>query len=131
MAMPAMLLLIVSSLHYELISCTVYVDHVSRETGIVEILPGDALYSLDNNTRSYMLSNGNFVLQSRTDSSSSWIIRWQTGTYSDVITSGSPAFVVQGDRNLVVYTPAECNVCRSWQSDTAISCCSTYHLLPS
>ena len=76
-----------------------------------------------------MLSTGNYVLQSHSDSSSSWIIQWQTNSYSDLITTQNPSFVVQMDNNLVVNIPAGCSVCQSWQANQTTVCCATYHFI--
>ena len=112
------------------VTSTTYIDHVSAYFNTnFELLPNDEIYSLDNNTKFHMLNTGNFVLSSRADSSSTWIVQWYTGSYSDIITNWAPAFVIQVDENLVVYNPIDCNVCLDWHSDTASSPASTYHFV--
>ena len=108
-------------------SSTDYIDHISCNGSNFYLTPNDQLISLDGNTRLNMSSNGEWMLQSRTDSSSSWIKVWTTNSHSDTITSNLPDFVIQRDRNLVVYTPNGCGSCYGWQANIAAVCCATYH----
>ena len=76
----------------------------------------DTIYSLDNNTKITMQSDGDLVLYSRETVTSEWQFIWHTDTYNY---DGSTFFAVQKDRNLVVYTSTGCTNCRSWQANIA------------
>ena len=110
-------------------STTNYIDHVSCDGKVnFEMKPNDQLISLDGNTRLKMSNEGEWFLESRVNNSSSWVKVWSTYSYSDTITLGVPAFVVQADRNIVVYPGhGVCGSCHGWQADIHIPCCAIYH----
>ena len=126
--METMYSLLISTLllyyYLDTASTTNYTDHVSS---LFAFKPHDQLISLNGNTRLKMSNEGEWLLESRANYSSSWIKVWTTYSYSDTITSGRPAFVVQGDMNLVVYNPTSCGECRGWSSGTWDKLITTYH----
>ena len=119
------ILLIDYFVYLQSISSTDYTDHVSCIESNFELHPMDRIFSLDKNTKFEMKTNGEWILQSRTDSTSQWSQLWSTNTPSSTITSIHPSFAVQRDANLVVYS-AEGSI---WQANIALPCCETYHFI--
>ena len=104
-----------------------YIDHVSAITSNFEVHSDDVIYSMDNNTKMHMQGTGNFVLSHRANSSSTWIIQWQTGFNNNGSIKSRPIFAVQVDGNIVVYKGENCTDCAIWSSNTARACCGIYH----
>ena len=102
--------------------CKDYFDYVScNKTNNFKLYgnTNDTIYSLYNNTKLTMQSDGNLILKTKINSSNSsddWIIVWQSGSYfTGTSTDEQPIFALQKDGNLVVYVNSNG---KGWQSDT-------------
>lgn len=78
----------------------VYYDYVNQG---VRLLPGDIIYSLDENTKFDMSASGNWMLSSRKNASSEWEMKWSHFyNIQPAVTDKFPQWAFQVDGNVLV-----------------------------
>ena len=107
-----------------LIECKDYIDHVSCDKYIGNFIlyahTNDTIYSLNNYTKLTIQYDGNLVLKTRINkSSNNWIIKWQTGSQFNKITTDYnqyPRLEIQTAGNLVIYVNSSEQI---WSSNSS------------